>query len=143
MTEESSPYCHCLQFSANALARNISRMAEEEFAVTGLPPSYAFLVMSVNNHPGVTAGRLARIMMLKPSTVTRLVEKMEGKGLLKRMREKRSTLVFPTKSSVELNETIKHAWDSLYKRYAKLLGEAQSVELTTRVYNAALMLEDK
>jgi len=141
MEKNPSPFCQCLQFSANALARNISRLAEEEFAVTGLAPSYAFLVMSVNNHPGITAGELSRNMMLKPSTVTRLVEKMEEKGLLKRMREKRSTLIFPTKTSVELNETIKQAWLSLYDRYVAIIGQEKSRDLTERVYNAAMMLE--
>jgi len=141
MEKQTSPYCQCLQFSANALARNISRLAEEAFAPTGLAPSYAFLVMSVNNHPGITAGELARIMMLKPSTVTRLVEKMEEKGILKRMREKRSTLVFPTKDSVAMQASIKNAWNSLYDRYVNLLGETQSSDLTNQMYNAALKLE--
>ena len=143
MIKEKSPYCQCLYYASNALARNISRLAEEEFAITGLPPSYAFLVMTVNNQPGISAGELAEIMMLKPSTVTRLVEKMEEKELLKRMKEKRSTLVFPTKKSVELQETIKAAWKSLFERYVKILGEEQAAVLTGQVYNAAVRLEEK
>ncbi len=143
MEDNKSPYCQCLQFSASALARNITRIAEEEFAITGLAPSYAFLVMTVNNHPGITAGELSKIMMLRPSTVTRLVEKMEAQGLLKRMREKRSTLVFPTKSSVELQATIQKAWMSLYDRYNKILGEDNAAELTTQVYDSAVKLEEK
>ena len=143
MKKEKSPYCQCLFYASNALARNISRLAEEEFVVTGLPPSYAYLVMTVNNQPGITAGELAEIMMLKPSTVTRLVEKMEDKELLKRMKEKRSTLIFPTKKSVELQESIKQAWMALYERYIKLLGEEQSAFLTSQVYDAAIKLEEK
>ena len=143
MAKNPSPYCQCLHFSANALARNITRLAEEEFAVTGLAPSYAFLVMTVNNKPGITAGELAQIMMLKPSTVTRLVEKMEEKGLLKRMKENRSTLVFPTAQSVVLQDGIKAAWMALYERYVKLLGQNEAAALTTEVFNAATKLEEK
>jgi DNA-binding MarR family transcriptional regulator len=143
MAKEKSPYYQCLYYASNALARNMSRLAEEEFAVTGLAPSYAFLVMTVNNRPGITAGELAQIMMLKPSTVTRLVEKMEEQVLLKRMKEKRSTLIFPTKKSVELQESIKQAWMSLYERYVKLLGGESSAELTNLVYSAAVNLEVK
>lgn len=32
----------CLYFSANRIARLLTKMAEEEFAVTTLPPTYGF-----------------------------------------------------------------------------------------------------
>jgi DNA-binding MarR family transcriptional regulator len=143
MSEKQSPYCQCLHYAANALARVITKMAEEEFAVTGLAPSYAFLLMSVNKNPGIYAGELAAIMMLKPSTVSRLIEKLESQGLVKRVTEGRSTLVFPTTSSVALDAIIKQAWMALYNRYVEVLGETQAAELTTKVYNAALLLEKK
>jgi DNA-binding MarR family transcriptional regulator len=118
-------------------------MAEEEFAVTGLSPSHAFIVMSVNRNPGIHSGELAGMMMLTPSTITRLVEKLEEKSLVKRMTEGRITLLFPTKESVELNETIKQAWYSLYQRYVAIIGEEAAAGLTDEVYNAALLLDQK
>jgi MarR family transcriptional regulator, organic hydroperoxide resistance regulator len=141
MTKKQSPYCQCLHYSANALARVITKMAEEEFAVTGLAPSYAFLLMAVNSNPGIHAGELAELMMLTPSTVSRLIEKMEGQSLLKRVNEGRTTLIFPTPASVELNEKIKTAWLSLYNRYIAVLGEEEATLLTSKIYNAALLLE--
>ncbi|MBN2174346.1 MAG: MarR family transcriptional regulator [Bacteroidales bacterium] len=143
MTKKQSPYCQCLYYSANALARILTKIAEEEFGVTGLSPSHAFVVMSVNKNPGMHAGELAEMMMLTPSTVTRLVEKLEQSGFLKRVVEGRSTLVFPTKSSVDLDEIIRRAWLSLYQRYISILGEEDSADLTTKVYNAALLLDQK
>ncbi len=143
MAKIQSPYCQCLHYSANALARIITKIAEEEFAETGLAPSYAFLVMSVNNNPGIHAGELAELMMLTPSTVSRLIEKMEGRGLLKRMTEGRTTLIFPTPSSVELQGNIKNAWMRLYNRYVGILGEEQAADLTSKVFNAAKALERK
>ena len=141
MAKKQSPYCQCLHYAANALARTITKMAEEEFAITGLAPSYAFLLMSVNKNPGIYAGELADVMMLKPSTVTRLIEKLETQGLVKRVTEGRKTLVFPTPVSVELNEKIKSAWIALYNRYIGILGEEAAADLTTKVYNAAITLE--
>lgn len=73
-------YCRCLYFSANALARAVTRIAEEEYAAVGLAPSHAFILMTVNKQPGITAGEVADIMLLDPSTVTRLVEKLEKQG---------------------------------------------------------------
>jgi MarR family transcriptional regulator, organic hydroperoxide resistance regulator len=134
------PFCSCLYYSANSLARNITRMAEEEFAVTGLTPSYAFIVMRVNNQPGVLIGDLARIMALTPSTVTRLIEKLERKKLLKRITDGKNTKVYPTRSSKNLEITIIQSWQNLHKRYSKLLGEKNGNRLTLDVYNAALKL---
>ena len=78
---DKTPYCKCLYHSANALARIITKMADEEFSAVSLAPSYAFVVMTVNKNPGILAGELAEIMMLTPSTVTRLVEKLETRHI--------------------------------------------------------------
>lgn len=139
--EKKSEYCSCLYYTANALARNMTRLAEAAFASTGLAPSYAFLVMSINKSPGQQAGELAEIMMLSPSTITRLIEKLEQKGLVKRVTEGRSTLVFPTAASVALNEQIKTAWSGLYQKYADILGDEAALNLTAQTYEAAVKLE--
>ena len=141
MKEAKTPYCKCLYYSANALARNITKIAAEEFAAVDLPPSYAFIVMTVNTNPGIQAGELSEIMMLTASTITRLIEKLEVKGLIKRHNEGRTTLVYPTAESVKMNDSIKEAWYKLYLKYIDLLGEKQANELTNNIYNAALKLE--
>jgi len=139
--ENRKDYCRCLYYSANALSRAVTRMAEQAFAGAGLPPSYAFLVMSINKYPGVTAGELSELQMLTPSTITRLVEKLEKKGLAKRVTEGRSTLVFPTPASVALDGQIREAWKGLYKKYVAILGEEEAQTLTTNIYGAATALE--
>jgi DNA-binding MarR family transcriptional regulator len=141
MTEKDAKYCGCLLYASGALARNITRMAEEEFLITGLAPSYAFLVMSVNDNPGIHASALSETMQLKPSTVTRLVEKMEAKGLLTRKTVGKYTEVHPTDKSRALNMRLHEAWVNLYKRYAAVLGEVEAQQLTTAVYRAAKALD--
>ena len=84
MQETKSKYCGCLYYSSNALARMMTKMADEEFAVTGLTSSYAFLLMSVNAKPGIQPMELSEHVQLTPSTITRLIEKMEVKQLLER-----------------------------------------------------------
>jgi DNA-binding MarR family transcriptional regulator len=138
---EKSVYCKCLYYSSNALARVMTRMAGEEFAVVDLSPSHAFIVMTVNKNPGILAGELAEIMMLTPSTVTRLVDKLEMKQLVKKHSEGRSTMIYPTPGSVELNDAIKSAWFKLYGRISAILGEENSRLLTEKVYKAAIDLD--
>jgi DNA-binding MarR family transcriptional regulator len=116
-------------------------MAEEEFDSTGLAPSLGFVVMTVNNKRGITAGELANIMQLQPSTVTRLVDKLEVGGYLTRQMDGKYMQVYPTEKATRLDDTLKSAWRNLYKRYIDVLGEEPSRELTTAIYEAINKLE--
>ena len=138
---KSSKYCSCLYYTANALGRAITRMAEEEFAITGLAPSYAFLLMTVGYQPGIKPTGISETMLLKPSTITRLIEKMEGKGFLERISTGRSTEVYLTERGECLIPEIKVAWKNLYHRYADLLGEDMSKQLTTLTFEAVKKME--
>jgi DNA-binding MarR family transcriptional regulator len=138
---DESPFCKCLLFSANALSRAITRMADDEFAECGLTSSYAFLIMTVNSQPGIQPMEISKKMMLTPSTITRLVEKMERKGLLKRKTDGRFTTVFPTDKGLKLDARLKACWKNVYLRYTKLLGEKSAKQLTSEIYSAAITLE--
>ena len=136
-----SKYCSCLYYSANALSRMMTRMADESFANTGLSSSYAFLLMIVNERPGIQPKEISIQMLLTPSTVTRLIEKLEFKGYLERKPVGRNTEVFPKKRSLELNEALKESWRNLFKKYSEILGEEQGVQLTSDIYGAIQLLE--
>ncbi|MEE8416834.1 MAG: MarR family transcriptional regulator [Desulfobacterales bacterium] len=74
MTECKSILHNCLYFTSNSLSRVITRMAEEEFRRTGLSPSHAFLMMLVNDNPGIGQKELCEQLHLAPSTVTRFID---------------------------------------------------------------------
>ncbi len=135
-------YCNCLYYSTNALARKITKMADEEFSVTGLSSSYAFVMMTVNSHPEIQPNQIAEIMMLMPSTVTRLVEKLEAKGLLERKAQGKYSYITSTIKGKELDEKIKTAWNNLYKRYSTLLGKKLTDELTIDIFKAAEIISE-
>ncbi len=141
MEKCESKYCNCLYNSANALARNMTKLADETFAKLGLTSSYAFLLMTVNEKPGVQPKEICQHLQLTPSTVTRLIEKMEHRGLLERKRVGRATEVFPTKASLKLQPKIKTAWKSLFTRYTNILGKEIAQELTTAIHEANKQLE--
>lgn len=140
MSKGENQYCSCLYYSANALARMMTRLADEAFSVTGLSPSYAFVLMIVNDHPGIQPGDVAQKMLLTPSTVTRLVDKLEHKGYLGRTAEGRTSLIAPTEKSLQLQPKLKAAWKDLYDRYVAILGEEESRKLTALSYEASLKL---
>jgi DNA-binding MarR family transcriptional regulator len=137
-----SKYCGCLYYSVNALSRIMTKMAEEEFASTGLTPSYAFVLMSVNSNPGIHPKALSEHMLLTPSTVTRLIDKLEARGLIERKISGRITEIHPTPKSLELDNKIKSAWRNLYTRYSSLLGEVESSELNKRINEAVDLITE-
>ena len=137
-----SKYCGCLFFSSNALARVITRMAEEEFAITGLAPSYAFLIMTVLEKPGIQPNEISREMQLTPSTITRLIEKLEHKGYLERKISGKFTAVYPTDKAEPMVIKVKEAWMNLYKRYSAILGEEEGKTLTKLIIDASKKLEE-
>ena len=141
MADPAHPYCKCLFYSANALARNLTRLAEEAFAQTGLAPSLAFVVMTVARNPGVQPSEVARIMMLSPSTLTRLVEKLEGRGLLHREAKGKAIHIHLTAKGEALGPVLLAAWQASSTRYAELLGPEQSMRLAELTYAAAQALE--
>lgn len=142
MEKCESRYCGCLFFSSNALARVITRMAEEEFAITGLAPSYAFIVMIVLEKPGIQPNEISREMQLTPSTITRLIEKLEHKGYLERRVNGKFTAVYPTDKTETIVIKVKEAWMNLYKRYSAILGEEEGKALTRLIIDASKKLEE-
>ena len=126
MQETQSKFCGCLYHGANALSRIMTKISDEEFARIGLGSSHAFLLMTVNEKPGIQPKEISCHMQLTASTVTRLIEKMEYRGLLKRESVGRSTEVYPTDSGLAMQPTLKEIWQGLYKRYSTVLSKEVS-----------------
>ncbi len=136
MKTQDIKYSSCLYYSANALARVMGKLAEEEFSKTGLAPTYAFVLMAVNSYPGIQPKELSEYLQLTPSTVTRLIDKMEIKGYLERKNCGRSTEIYPTEQSLALNNQIRSSWEELHKRYSNLIGENEGKALTEKINQA-------
>lgn len=142
MAEKEANYNDCLYFTSNALARLLTRMADEEFGKLGLSPSHAFLLMSVIDKPGIQPGKLSEELQLSPSTVTRLIEKMEYRGYLERHSEGRATHVHPTGECLNLDGDLREAWVNLTGRYTDILGDRYSKVLTEMTFTATEKLVD-
>ncbi len=134
-------YCQCLFYASGALSRVLNRMAEEAFGPTGLAPSQAFALMTVCRKPGIQPGELSSVLMLAPSTLTRLVEKLETKKLVERRGEAKATFVHPTEKGKRMEPQLRLCWEELLRRYVEVLGEKAARELTTATYEAAIKLE--
>ena len=133
----------CLLFSANALARAITAIGELEFGRLGLSYSHAYLLHEVMEQPGITPTKLSDALYLTPSTITRLIEKLEQKQLVKRETEGKNTLVYPTEQGNALRKEVERAWQRTWERYSTAIGEEQTLALTQQVFDAVRLLDDK
>lgn len=140
MTKSKSILHNCLYFTANSLARVITRMAEEEFRLTGLSPSHAFLMMLVNDNPGIGQKELCEQLHLAPSTVTRFIDTLTYKGFLTRQTDGKATKVFATRDGAKLRKPIEDAWKNLHQRYARVLGLNEGDRLTSMIDDASRRL---
>jgi DNA-binding MarR family transcriptional regulator len=136
MTKDESLLHNCLYFTANSLSRVVTRMAEEEFRITGLSPSHAFLMMLVNDHPGIGQKELCDHLHLAPSTVTRFIDGLAHRGYLIRESEGKTTKIYTTPTGQNLQAPIEEAWKRLYFRYSQILGMEEGNALTRMIDEA-------
>jgi MarR family transcriptional regulator, organic hydroperoxide resistance regulator len=140
MAQGEHPYCRCLFYTSNALARATTRLAEETFRPTGLAPSAAYVLLAVLREPGTSPGHVAEVMMLDRSTVTRLVEGLEKKGLVSRKAAGRAVEVSPTAAALQLRGSLRRCGRAVYRRFRSELGP-RAGRLADEVFAAALAME--
>lgn len=116
-------------------------MAEEEFKHTGLSPSYAFLMMLVNETPGIGQKELAEKLHLAPSTVTRFIDSLANRGFLYREVHGKTSSIFSTDKGLELEEVIDKAWKQFYIRYCEILGNEKAHKLADAIHEANEVLD--
>lgn len=132
---------NCLYLTVNKLSRAITKMAEDSFKKTGLSPTQAFLMMLVIDKPGISQSELAVALHLKPSTITRFVDKLVENGLIERKTEGKRSLNYPTENGEATLKDIKEGWKILFRAYSDILGEEEGKALNKLIKEAGNKLE--
>jgi MarR family transcriptional regulator, organic hydroperoxide resistance regulator len=141
MKTSTSRYAGCIYFVSNALARKVEKLAIESWKPVNLSPSHAYLLMLVIGEPGIQPGAISGELNLTPSTITRLIEKLEEKKLVVRTTSGKVTNVYPTPKAKDLNEKLKQCVSAFYTSYSSILGETESVGLIQNMGRVADKME--
>ena len=142
MKTSESRYSKCMYFSTNALARKIEKQAVESLKPVNLSPSHGYLLMAGLEEAGIQPGVLADEMQLRPSTITRLLERLEEKKLVIRTTEGKLTNVYPTPKAKELMGKLKDCLQHFYSSYSSILGKEECAKMISNINKLADKLED-
>lgn len=137
MKTSESKYSNCFYFTTNALARKVERLANVAWKPLGLSPSHAYLLMMTIEDPGLQPGTIADHLQLSPSTISRLIEKLEEKKLAVRITEGKITNVYPTPTGKNLLSKLKTCQARFNESYTSILGKEESNTLLNNIRKMA------
>ncbi|MDF2187377.1 MarR family transcriptional regulator [Paraflavitalea sp. CAU 1676] len=126
-----------MYFVANALGRRIERLAMETWKQVDLSPSHAYLLILVIEEPGIQPTAISEQLILSPSTITRLIEKLEDKELATRTTEGKLTKVFPTAKAKDLYPKLQECLGHFIENYSNILGKEESLQMVANMAHLA------
>ncbi len=135
----------CLYFNLNALTRRLNRVWESEFRQVGLSAPHAYVMRLVLNEPGILQKQLADALHLDPSTVTRFVDALTARRLVRRSpnhTDRRSAAVFPTAEGKRLHDRLERIGEGLYQALRTKLGSKRFQELVRALREAGDLLDE-
>ncbi len=130
----------CLFYHVNALSRQMLKLADTEFKPFKLSPAHASLLLVILDQPGISPTELSRQMQLSPSTITRFMDALTRKKLLRRKNRGKTIQVFPTEKCRQLKPDLAKAYLNLYRNYTKILGQQTAATLSRDIEQAGSLM---
>ncbi len=126
----------CLFFSLSKVSRTLKKEADMHFAVTGLSPSHAFILYIVCLKQRIHQKEVGDYLLLTPSTMTRFVDKLESKGLVRKELEGKNVFLCATAQGEALKPTVMNAWEQLNTAIHSALSDDEKqlyIELNNKI----------
>ena len=117
----------CLFFSTLKLARELNKLADDTFSKTGLSPSHAVLLYLINFKGKIQQKEVGELLHLTPSTITRLIDKLEHKGYVEKQSEGKNICLLATSEGQAQQNEIIDAWNLLHNGYDDILTKEEMV----------------
>jgi MarR family transcriptional regulator, organic hydroperoxide resistance regulator len=131
-----SYFANSLYFSAGALAREAEKLAIACWGPVGLSPSHAQIILFLLDFSITGPSIIARTLLLSPSTITRLLDGLERKGLIVRFVYHEVRMVSPSEEARAREEEFLECDLEFSRRCTKLLGDEHPSGLTREMNKA-------
>lgn len=139
--EQDCRLSDCLFFATSKLARVFGKLAEDAFGKLGISSSHAFILYLVNQMGCIHQKEIGERLHLMPSTITRFVEKLEGKKLVLRKTEGKNVIICSTKEGLALQPEVIKAWNQLNHSYSSILTEEEATQFIALSEKLLMKLE--
>lgn len=126
----------CLFYSVNAFSRQLLKLAEAGFAPLKLSPAHASFLLILYENPGINSKKLGAMLQLTPSTITRFIDALAKKKLVKRKKHGKTIAIFPTDKGLALKPAIARAYKGFYLNYTRILGPETVHNLARQIHRA-------
>ncbi len=127
-----NPYCALeLETVVWQLVRQIQLFERDQIAIFGYTSSQYYMLLEISKSPNVAMNELSRKLNVAISTATRVIDKLEKKGLIERDRaeaDRRVVLVSLTKTGSEILALIQQGVSQYYEN---IIANVPNGELTT------------
>jgi DNA-binding MarR family transcriptional regulator len=115
-------HCESLYFVSGALAREVEKLAKQTWKPSGLHPSHAHLLLFLLYNGMSFPTFLSKELLMSPSTITRLLQKLEKKGLVTRIPYDHMMCISTTNKARELEPILEQCEKDFKELCSRLLG---------------------
>ncbi|MEN9917967.1 MAG: hypothetical protein RL662_403 [Bacteroidota bacterium] len=126
----------CHYFTSACLSRQLNKIAEKAFSDLKLAPSQAYILTCVADEAGIDCKGLANTMLLAPSSLTRMIDKLEAMGYLRREVQGRCCVHHITAKGQALIPQIEAVWGELEHVFSSLFDDELRQRLSTAINDA-------
>ncbi|WP_235822722.1 MarR family winged helix-turn-helix transcriptional regulator [Cytobacillus massiliigabonensis] len=119
----------------------MEKLAEEAFSSMDISPSYAYLIITINDYPGISQKELCKKLTIAPSTSTRFIDKLVKNKFVERKPDGKHILIHLTKEGKSLCNEIYECLNNIYLRHLEILDENHSQQLIHLLHEASELIE--
>ncbi len=124
----------CPALRVRQASRVLAKLYDDAFAPFGLQMSQLPILTAAAlfGEAGASIGKLAQVLVMDRTTLTRSIRPLERAGLLRVARspaDARAKIVLVTRAGERMIESIFPAWERVFKRIRKSLGAERLAEL--------------
>ena len=137
MEADETTLSKCLFFTANRLANVLRRIVNNVYAETGISTPHIYLLIVVNQHPGITISELSRKLDIAPSTCTRFVDSLAKQNMMEKVKKWKTVHLSLTPLGRKKSERIDNCLRRMHEQCAEIIGEDEYQSLSASMWKNA------